>query len=123
MATKQEPTSQSCQQWSRAGGDTQCNEPVGMQDVYPPANASFTSHGAHKLCKGKTYHRSHQRRSMTWHSHIRQLIKISSNEQMVRTSLADALQQVQAASGQPQALTAGASFRRNCIVKQLHDHH
>lgn len=51
---------------------------------------------------------------MTWHSHIWQLIKISSNEQMVGTSLADALQQVQAAGRQPQALTAG--FWRNCIV-------
>lgn len=71
---------------------------------------------AQMLCRHGMYHRSHQRCSLAWQSHIWQLVKVGGNEQMVGSGLADALQQVQAVGGQPQALTAAISFRRHCIA-------
>ena len=76
----------------------------------------FISEFADMLYRYVAYCRSHKWGSLAWQRHIRQLIEVSGNEQVVGPGLADALQQVKAASGQPLALTAGITFGRHCIA-------
>ena len=68
------------------------------------------------LGRGVAHRGGHKGGSLARYCHIWQLIEVSCNEKVVGPGSADALQQAQAGSGQPQALAASITPRRHCIA-------